>query len=97
MDGHSVKTTEQGGARGFDAHKRVKGLERHILVDTLGLPIANRAEPADMSNRRRLLAGLGPLFPRIQKVIADAGHESRTLARALLLDNGWKPQIVKRR
>ena len=25
MDGQSVKTTERGGARGFDAHKRVKG------------------------------------------------------------------------
>src|SRR5208283_973832 len=24
MDGQSVKTTERGGARGFDAHKRVK-------------------------------------------------------------------------
>ena len=37
MDGQSVKTTERGGARGFDAHKRVKGRKRHILVDTLGL------------------------------------------------------------
>ena len=37
MDGQSVKTTERGGIRGFDAHKRVKGRKRHILVDTLGL------------------------------------------------------------
>jgi len=36
MDGQSVKTTERGGARGLDAHKRVKGRKRHILVDTLG-------------------------------------------------------------
>lgn len=33
MDGQSVKTTERGGVRGFDAHKRVKGRKRHILVD----------------------------------------------------------------
>jgi putative transposase len=39
MDDQSVKTTERGGARGFDAHKRVKGRKRHILVDTLGLPV----------------------------------------------------------
>ncbi len=100
MDGQSVKTTERGGVRGFDAHKRVKGRKRHILVDTFGLPIASRVEPASMSDRRagaRLLAGLGPLFPRIHTIIADAGHESRKLARELLRDSGWKLQIVKRR
>src|SRR6516164_3016076 len=100
MDAQSVKTTERGGTRGFDPHKRVRGRKRHILVDTLGLPIANRVEPASISDRRagaRLLAGLGPLFPRVQTVIADAGHESRKLARELLRDNGWKLQIVKRR
>ena len=40
MDGQSVKTTERGGVRGFDGHKRVKGRKRHILVDILGLSIA---------------------------------------------------------
>jgi transposase len=53
-----------------------------------------------MSDRRagaRLLAVLAPPFPRIQTAIADAGHESRKLARALLRENGWKLQIVKRR
>jgi hypothetical protein len=57
-------------------------------------------EPAGISDRRagaRLLAGLGPLSPRIQTVIADAGHESRKFSRELLRDNGWKLQIGKRR
>jgi putative transposase len=100
MDGQSVKTTERGGVRGFDAHKRVKGRKRHIVVDTLGLPIACRVEPANMSDRvagARLLSGLSPLFPSIKTVIADAGHESRKLARQLLRHEGWKLQIVKRK
>ncbi len=100
MDGQSVKTTERGGTRGFDGYKRVKGRKRHILVDTLGLPIASRVEPANTSDRRagsRLLAGLAPLFPRIHTMMADAGHESRKLARELLRNQGWKLQIVKRR
>jgi hypothetical protein len=29
-----------GGIRGFDGGKLVKGRKRHLLVDTLGLPIA---------------------------------------------------------
>ena len=44
-----------------------------------------------------LLGGLGPLFPDIRTVIADAGHESRKLARQIMRDHGWKLQIVKRR
>ena len=100
MDAQSVKTTERGDTRGFDAHKRGRGRKRRILVDTLGLPIASRVEPADTSDRRggaRLVAGLAPLFPRIHTVIADAGHESRKLARELMRQDGWTLQIVKRR
>jgi transposase len=66
MDGQSVKTAEQGGVRGFDGHKRVKGRKRHILVDVLGPPIASRVESANISDRRaggRLFAGLAPLWP----------------------------------
>ena len=100
MDGQSVKTTEVGGTRGFDAYKRVKGRKRHILVDTLGLPIANRVEAADVSDRRAgalLTSGLMAIFPAITTVIADAGHESKNLARALAEQQGWRLQIVKRR
>lgn len=37
------------------------------------------------------------LFPGIRTVIADAGHESRKLARHLMRQDGWELQIVKRR
>jgi putative transposase len=67
-----VKLTERGGARGFDAHKRVEGRKRHILVDTFGLLVASRVKPAETSDRRAgalLLCGLSALFPRIRAVI----------------------------
>lgn len=40
IDSQSVKTTEIGGIKGYDAGKKTKGRKRHILVDTLGLILA---------------------------------------------------------
>ena len=77
----------------------MKGRKRHILVDTLGLLIASRVEPAGMSDRRagaRLVAGLLPLWPTIHTVIADAGHQSRKLAGEIKRHEGWRLVIVKR-
>ena len=99
MDGQSVKTTERGGTRGFDGHKLVRGRKRHILVDTLGLPIASRVEPANLPDQKagaRLLGGLRTLFPAIRTVMADAGHESRKLARHLMQHEGSALVITRR-
>ena len=39
IDSQSVKTTELANSRGFDAHKKVKGRKRHIVTDTIGIPL----------------------------------------------------------
>jgi len=75
MDSQSIKTTEESAdwkgyeahSNGYDAHKHVKGRKRHLLVDTLGLPLSIYVTPAAVQDRvgaRLLLAGLKPLMPR---------------------------------
>ena len=52
-----------------------------------------------MSDRRaaaRLLGGLGPILSTIKTIIADAGHQSRKLAR-LIKAEGYELRILKRR
>ena len=51
IDRQSVKTTAKGGARGYDAGKKVQGRKRHIVVDTAGLLLAAVVHPADVPDR----------------------------------------------
>jgi putative transposase len=78
---------------------RVKGRKRHILVDMLGFLPPAGVEAANMSDRcaaGRLLGGLGPMFPTIKTIFADAGHRSCKLAM-LIKAEGYQLHIVKRR
>ena len=60
IDSQSVKTTEAGGPRGYDAGKKINGRKRHALVDTDGRGLMLEPHPASTKNpRRRWAASAG--------------------------------------
>jgi transposase len=77
LDSQTVKISDQAGARGYDAGKKIKGRKRHLLVDTLGLILALEVTAADVQDRdgaKGPLALLRHRFCRLRRVWADGGY-----------------------
>ncbi|HUX09865.1 MAG TPA: transposase, partial [Terriglobia bacterium] len=73
-DSQSVRTTEQGGVRGYDAGKKVVGRKRPLLVDTLGLILLVKVHPANVQDRdgaKLVLAALATRFGWLRCIWAD--------------------------
>src|SRR5277367_3203813 len=99
IDSQSVKTTEAGGPRGYDAGKKINGRKRHVLTDTIGLPVGMIVHPADIQDRDgapALLARIRSSFPWLRHVFADGGYAGDKLQDALKNLGDWTIEIVKR-
>jgi len=97
-----VRTTEQGGVRGYDAGKKVVGRKRHLLVDTLGLILLVKVHPANVQDRdgaKLVLAALATRFGWLRCIWADGGYAGALVewVRALRPRGGLRLEIVKHR
>ena len=76
INSQSVKTTESGGPRGYDAGKKVKGRKRQVMVDTDGRALILDPQPANVQDRDGapvVLRLSRRSFPFITKAFADMG------------------------
>lgn len=85
IDAQSVKSTLVSSQdKGFDAGKKIKGIKRHIIVDTLGLILAVVIQSASVQDRDGAISVVNKLLEswrKIVKIFADAGY------RGKLIDN----------
>jgi putative transposase len=82
VDSQSGKTTELGGERGDDKGKNVKGRNRHLLVDTLGLLLAvigTAASVAAPAGARLLVARLGGACKKLRLLWVEGGDRGQLI------------------
>lgn len=99
IDSQSVKTTESGGIRGFDAGKKINGRKRHIVVDTLGLMVGLMVHSAGIQDRDGapdVLKSILKRWPWLRHIFADGGYAGPKLKGKLEKVGNFTLEIVKR-
>ena len=94
-----MKNTDCAAHKGYDAGKKISGIKRHILVDTLGLPHAIAITTAEVTDRQGALQAVQrnrASLATVTSILADGGYTGKPFAQAIRDMLGAEVQIAKR-
>ena len=78
--------------------KKIKGRKQHVIVDTLGLPMAVAVHEANINDSKgapQVIDKLAFKFLRLIKILADGGYRG-TLLDWILDKFGWELEVLLR-
>lgn len=85
IDAQSVKSTLVSSQdKGFDAGKKIKGIKRHIIVDTLGLVLSIVIQGASVQDRDGAIPVIIKFLEgwnQIVKIFADSGYRGQLIKK----------------
>lgn len=102
MDAQSVKNTlvSRSCYTGYDGGKHIKGVKRHIMVDTTGMLLSVVVHSAGIADRRGaklLLERMERNWKNLKKIFVDGGYQlPGSNQRFDAPINGYEIEIVKR-
>ena len=82
LDRPRVKNTESASPGGYAAGKKIKGVKRHILVDTMGLlllVVVHIASIQDRDGAKLVLGKVPNRLPRLQRIWAAGGYRGKLI------------------
>lgn len=97
LDSQSVTTSPQGGPKGYDAAKKIKGRKRHLVTDTLGLLLAVLVTAASTQDRDAAMPVLDlakAKVPGIKKLWVDSGYAGQR-ARQMRENYDLEVEVVR--
>jgi len=99
IDSQSIQNADTAEEKGYDAGKKVSGIKRHAVVDTMGLPHALLVTTANVTDRDGAIEMIGINLDNLSSIktyLVDGAYSGEKFANAVKKICGAEVEVVKR-